>query len=173
MVTLAEEFVTLYPISKKQDIFLKGFMNGNYGEFNRHWFNTTSGNVCPGMGLLRAAAGAEHTVTEWAQHCIVGYGVAGWDRAQLVAQTDDYGSADLIPVYPFAENAGAIFQGNVEDSGGNVDADLAFDAGAVGVFETAGADYVDYASLLYFVTDTNASYDENLVFYINVKSHEG
>ena len=125
------------------------------------------------MGLLRAAAGAEHTVTEWAQHCIVGYGVAGWDRAQLIAQTNDYGSTDLIPVYPFAENAGAIFQGNVEDSGGNVDADLAFDAGGVGVFEPAGADFVDYASLLYFVTDTGVSYDENLVFYINVKSHEG
>ena len=173
MVTLAEEFETLYPISTVQDIFLKGFMNGNYGEFNRHWFNTTSANITPGMGLLRAVAGAEHTVTEWAQHCIVGYGVAGWDRAQLTAQTNDYASADLIPVYPFFENAGAYFQGNVEDNGGNTDADLAFDAGAVGVFEPAGSDFVDYASLLYYNTDTGAAYDENLVFYINVKSHEG
>ena len=173
MVTLAEEFVTLYKISKTKPIFLKGFMNGNYGEFNRHWFNTTSANICPGMGLLRATAGAEHTVTEWGQACIVGYGVSGWDRSQLVAQTDDYASGDLIPVYPFAENAGAIFQGNVEDSGANVDADLAFDAGAVGVFEPSGADFVDYASLLYYNADTGAAYDENLVFYINVKSHEG
>ena len=173
MVTLAEEFETLYPISTTKPIFLKGFMNGNYGEFNRHWFNTTSANICPGMGLLRATAGAEHTVTEWGQACIVGYGVSGWDRAQLAAQTTNYGTADLIPVYPFAENAGAIFQGNVEDSGANVDADGAWDAGAVGVFEPSGADFVDYASLLYYVLDTGAAYDENLVFYINVKSHEG
>lgn len=173
MVTLAEEFATLYPVSTTLPIFLKGFMNGNFGEFNRHWFNTTSANICPGMGLLRATAGAEHTVTEWAQHCVVGYGVAGWDRAQLVAQTDDYASADLIPVYPFRENAGAIFQGNVEDSGANVNADSVWDAGAVGVFEPSGSDFVDYAQLLYYVADTGAAYDENLVFYVSVMSHEG
>ena len=173
MVTLAEELATLYPISTTKPIFLKGFMNGNYGEFNRHWFNTTSANICPGMGLLRATAGAEHTVTEWGQHCVVGYGVAGWDRSQLVAQTDDYASGNLIPVYPFRENAGAYFQGNVEDSGANVNADLNFNAGAVGVFETSGSDFVDYARLLYYVLDTGAAYDENLVFYISVESHEG
>ena len=173
MVTLAEEFVTLYPISTKQDIFYKGYMNGNYGEFNRHWFNTTSANVTPGMGLLRATGGAEHTVTEWAQHAVVGYGVAGWDRAQLTLQTTAYGSADLIPVYPFNSNAGAIFQGQVEDSGGNVDADSSWDPGTAGVFEPSGSDFVDYARLLYYVTDTSASYDENLVFYVSVESHEG
>lgn len=173
MVTLAEEFETLYPISIKQDIALKGYMNGNYGEFNRHWFNTTSANITPGMGVLRAVAGAEHTVTEWAQACIVGYGFVGWDRAQITLQTTPYAQYDLIPVYPFASNAGAIFQGQTEDNGGNTDADLAFDAGTAGVFEPSGSDFVDYASLLYYVTDTGAAYDENLVYYVNVKSHEG
>jgi len=173
MVTLAEELVTLYPIDTEKNIFLKGFMNGNFGEFNRHWLNTTSASITPGMGLLRATGGAEHTVTEWAQHCVVGYGVAGWDRTQATNQTDAYGSADLIPVYPFHSNKGAIFQGQVEDSGGNVNADSIWDAGATGVFEPAGSDYKDYAALLYYVTDTGAAYDENLVFYINVIGHEG
>jgi len=173
MVTLAEELDTLYPIDTSKMIFLKGYVNGNYGEFNRHWLNTTSANICPGMGLLRATSGAEHTCTEWAQHCVVGYGVAGWDRTQLAAQTNNYASADLIPVYPFRSNPGAIFQGNVEDNGGNCDADTVFDAGAVGVFEPSGFDFVDYAQLLYYNADTGASYDENLIFYILVKSHEG
>lgn len=166
MVTLSEELNSLYPLDLKKPIFLKGYMNGNYGEFNRHWLNTTSANIAPGMGLLRATAGAEHTCTEWAQHCIVGYGVAGFDKTQIATQVTCYASGNLIPVYPFINNVGAIFQANVEDSGGNVDADTLWDAGAVGVFEPSGADYRDYAALLYYVADTAASWDKGLMMYI-------
>ena len=154
MVTLAEELNALYPISTKLNIFLKGYMNGNYGEFNRHWFNTTSANICPGMGLLRATGGAEHTVTEWGQACIVGYGVSGWDRTQLTAQTDNYASGDLIPVYPFAENSGAIFQGYVADTNGNWAGDGPCDAGATGGFLTGDLANRIYARSLYYIADT-------------------
>ena len=173
MVTLAEELDALYPLDLTKPIFLKGFMNGNYGEFNRHWLNTTSASIAPGMGLLRATAGAEQTCTEWAQHCIVGYGVAGWDKRQIATQITTYASADLIPVYPFLENVGAYFQANVEDTTADADADLAFDAGAVGVFEPSGADFVDYASILYFIADTAAAWDKGVMMYVNLKSHEG
>lgn len=173
MVTLAEELDTLYPLDLTKPIFLKGFVNGNYGEFNRHWLNTTSANIAPGMGLLRATGGAEHTCTEWAQHCIVGYGVAGWDKTQVATQVTTYASADLIPVYPFFENLGAYFQANVEDTGGNLDADVVFDAGAVGVFEPAGSDFTDYARLLYYIADTTAGWDKGVMMYIYVTTHEG
>lgn len=166
MVTLAEELSTLYPVDNNKPIFLKGFISGNYGEFNRHWLNTTSANIKPGMGLLRATAGAEHTCTEWAQHCILGYGVSGFDKSQVKTQQTAYGSGDLIPVYPFNSNPGAYFQGYITDSAAIVDADAIFDAGAVGVFEGSGADFRDYAALLYYNADTGAAYDNVLVFYV-------
>lgn len=166
MVTIAEELNTLYPVNNNKPIFLKGFVSGNFGEFNRHWLNTTSANIKPGHGLLRAVSGAEHTCTEWGQHCIVGYGVAGWDKTQVATQQTAYGSGDLIPVYPFHENPGAIFQGYVTDSGAAINADVAWDAGAVGVFEVAGADFRNYAATLYYIADTGASYDNVIVFYV-------
>ena len=109
MITLAEELETLYPVDANKEIPLKGFVDGNYGEFNRHWFNTTSANIIAGMGLLRATGGAEHTVTEWGANCEVGYGFAGWDHTQVKRDGANvyhvaYASADLIPIYPFAEN---------------------------------------------------------------------
>ena len=167
MVTIiSEELNTLYPADINKQIFLKGFIAGNYGMFTRHWLNTTSANIKPGMGLLRATAGAEHTCTEWAQHCELGYGVSGWDRAQIATQQTAYASADLIPVYPFASNPGAIFQAYWTDTAAAVNADGPADAGGVGVFETGDYDHRLYARMLYYVADTGASYDKCLVMYI-------
>lgn len=156
MVTLAEEFDTLYPVDTSKAVFLKGFVSGNYGMFNRHWFNTTANTIKPGMGLLRATGGAEHTVTGWANECLVGYGVAGWDKTQTAAQSTAYATADLIPVYPFAENPGAIFQGYVKDTDGNMNADTDLDAGAVtGSFKRSAAQaFPIYAMCLYYIADT-------------------
>lgn len=159
MVTLAEEFETLYPVDPNKQLFLKGFVSGNFGMFNRHWFNTTSANIIAGMGLLRATAGAEHTVTEWGANCEVGYGVAGWDKAQVARDGANkyhcaYASADLIPVYPFAENPGAIFQGYVSDTNGAWNADHYLDAGATGSFLTADMANKVYARVLYYIADT-------------------
>ena len=167
MVTIvAEELNTLYPADIQQQIFLKGFVNGNFGMFNRHWLNTTSANIKPGMGVLRAVAGAEQTCTEWAQHCLVGYGVTGWDKAQIATQQTAYASGDLIPVYPFASNPGAIFQGYWTDTAAAISGDGPCDAGNTGVFETADLEYNVYARMLYYVADTGAAYDKCLVMYI-------
>jgi len=159
MVTLAEELNTLYPVDANKPIFLKGFVNGNYGQFNRHWLNTTSANILAGMGLLRATAGAEHTCTEWGANCEVGYGVAGFDKTQISRDgankySTAYASADLIPVYPFAENPGAYFQGYVADTNGNWNADHYCDAGATGAFLTADLANKVYSRVLYYIADT-------------------
>ena len=172
MVTLAEELETLYPVDNNKPIFLKGFVHGNYGEFNRHWLNTTSANIKPGMGLLRATGGAEHTCTEWAQHCVVGYGVSGWDKSQITTQQTPYASGDLIPVYPFISNPGAYFQGYLTDSTAAVEPDAMWDAGGAGVFEPSAADVREYAGSLYYNADTAASYDNVLVMYVLVLGHE-
>lgn len=166
MVTIAEEFNILYPADITKPIFLKGFVYGNHGMFNRHWFNTTSANIKPGMGVLRATGGAEHTVTEWGQHCLVGYGVPGWDRTQIATQQTTYAQYDLIPVYPFAGNPGAIFQAYWTDSAAAISADAPADAGASGVFETADEAYPVHARMLYYIGDTGANYDKCLVMYI-------
>lgn len=170
MVTLAEELNTLYPVDVTKQIALKGFVSGNFGMFNRHWLNTTTANIRPGMGLLRATAGAEHTVTEWGANCEVGYGFAGWDKTQVSIDGVNkkhtaYESGDLIPVYTFAENPGMIFQGYVLDTNGNFDGDHPCDAGANGGFLTGGYENRIYARALYFVADTTET-AQLLVLYV-------
>ena len=170
MVTIAEELEDLYPVDADHPIFMKGFVSGNYGMYNRHWLNTTSANIIAGMGLLRATGGAEHTCTEWGANCEVGYGVAGWDKTQVARDSTNvyhcaYASGDLIPVYPFAENAGAIFQGYVADTNGNWNADAPCDAGAVGTFLTGDLANRIYARVLYYIADT-AETAQLVVLYI-------
>lgn len=160
MVTIAEELNSLYPVNADQPIFMKGFVSGNYGMFNRHWLNTTSANIIAGMGLLRATAGAEHTCTEWGANCELGYGVAGWDKTQVARDGTDqfhcaYAAADLIPVYPFVENPGAIFQGYVSDTNGAWAGDGPCDAGATGSFLTGDLANRIYARALYYIADTD------------------
>lgn len=158
MVTVATALDELYPVDLTQNIELRGFINGNYGSYERDWFKASSGNIAPGYGVfLAAGASGEDTCTEWGAAANDGYGVAGWDRAQLALQTTKHTTADLVPVFGNAENPGMYFQGYCVDTNGNWDANLYLHAGAGGGFLTGDLATKIYANNLYYVADTAAA----------------
>lgn len=158
MVTVAEDLAALYPVNTLHNIEMKGSISGNYGSYNRHWFKAADGDEKPGHGgILKAGASGEQSIDLWAQHALNGYGVIGWDRNQLATIATAHTTADPVPVFPFGENPGMIYQGQVADTEGNWDANAPIEAGAAGVFETG--DYVVkiYAFSLIYVADTAAA----------------
>lgn len=158
MVTVAVDLKTLYPVDLKHNVEYKGFITGNYGSYNRHWFKAADGDELPAHGgILKAGASGEQSIDLWAQHTIEGYGVIGWDRTQLATIATVHTAADPVPVFPFAENPGMIFQGHVADTEGNWDANQIIEAGAAGVFETGDAVVKIYANSLIYVADTAAA----------------
>ena len=87
MVTVAADLEALYPVDNDAPIAVKGYVNGNYGSFNRHWLNVNDGDEIPGSGVIRATGdNGEDTVDMWGANSELGYGVLGHDRTQL-AQT--------------------------------------------------------------------------------------
>jgi hypothetical protein len=161
MVTVADDLEALYPVDNEAPIPVKGFINGNYGSFNRHWFNVNDGDEIPGSGVIMTTGDdGENTVDMWGANTELGYGVLGHDRTQLASTWTSsvvYGSSDIAPVYPFAENPGMYFQGYVTDTNGNWDANHYLDAGADGSFLTADLANRVYAYNLYYVADTTAT----------------
>jgi len=173
MVTVATGFASLYPADTSQNIEMKGFINGNYGSYNRHWFLAPDGDEKPGHGMIKVAGAlGEDSINMWAQNAENGYGVGGWDRTQLATIGTAHTAADLMPVFPFAENPGMIFQGQVADTNGNWDAPAPIDAGGAGVFETG--DYANkiYAFSLYYIADTAAA-AQLLVMQLATGGHGG
>lgn len=161
MVTVATALDELYPVDNDAPIAVKGFVSGNYGSFNRHWFNVNDGDEVPGSGMIQATgASGEDTVDMWGANTELGYGILGYDRttlAQTWTNSIVYASTDIAPVYPFAENPGMYFQGRNADTDGNNDVNNPYDAGATGYF--ADGDYANriYARGLYYVADTTAT----------------
>lgn len=168
MVTVAADLEALYPVDNYRSIVLKGYVNGNWGNFNREWGLTSSANIKPGMGLINATGdNGEDTITEWAANSSNGVGVAGWDKSQVKTQQTAYASDDLAPYFPFHRNRGMIFQGYVDDSTAALNANTRMKANTTGEFLTqaVGTQYRTYAQTLYYNADTGASYANVLVFY--------
>ena len=158
MVTVATGLASLYPVNTKGNVEMKGFINGNYGSYNRHWFKAKDGDEKPGHGVIKATGAlGEDSVDLWGQHALNGYGVTGWDRTQLTTIATAHAANDLVPTFPFAENPGMIFQGQVADTAGNWDAPKPIEAGAAGVFETGDAAVKIYALSVYYIADTAAA----------------
>lgn len=158
MVTVAEDLSTKYPVNLKHNVEMKGFISGNYGSYNRHWFKAADGDEVPAHGgILKSGASGEQSIDLWAQHAENGYGVIGWDRTQLATIATAHAAADPVPVFPFAENPGMIYQGHVADTEGNWDANGPIEAGAAGVFETGDYAVKIYAFSLIYVADTAAA----------------
>lgn len=173
MVTVATGFASLYPADTSHSIEYKGFISGNYGSYNRHWFKAADGDEKPGHGVInKTGALGEDSVDLWAQHAENGYGIPGWDRTQLATIATVYAANDLVPVFPFAENPGMIYQGQVADTEGNWDAPKQIEAGAAGVFETADFAVKIYAYSLYYIADTAAS-AQLLVMQVATGGHGG
>jgi len=157
MVTVADSLSELYPVCTERPIEMRGFINGNYGSFNRHWFKAQDGDEAPGMGVIFiAAVNGEDTINAWGAAAENGYGFLGWDKTQLVTQATCYAAADLAPVFPFAENPGAYFQYYSVDIAADQDAGTPLHAGATGGFLTADYATKVYAACLYFHADTGA-----------------
>lgn len=166
MVTIAEDYEALYPADINKPIPLKGFVNGNWGNFNRDWCKTTSANIKPGMGVILATGdNGEDSMTEWAANSSNGYGVAGWHKAQLATQQTAYAQYDLGIIYAFFMNKGMIFQGYVDDSTANLNVGIKMKANTTGEFLLRDhAQYRVYAQTIYYIADTGASYAKCLVF---------
>ena len=161
MVTVAEDLEALYPTNDYIDVPLKGYINGNWGNFNRHWHLTGSANIKPGMGLILSKGDeGENTVTEWGANAWRGHGFSGWDKGQIATITTAMASGDLCPVYPFIENPACIFQGHSADMTSAWDAQTYLKAGATGEFlrQALGAsEHHTYAQTLYYVPDAGAT----------------
>lgn len=158
MVTIADDFSDLYPVDTSHAIVYKGFINGNYGNYNRHWLLAADGDEVPGRGVqLHTGADGERTADLWGANDEEGYGVVGWDRSQISTQSSTYDTGDAIPVYPFAENPGMIFQGYVADTDGAWNAGNQLDAAASGGFADADLANRVYSYNLYYVADTAAA----------------
>lgn len=158
MVTVAESLSTLYPADTSHNIEMRGFISGNYGNYNRHWHKAADGDEKPGHGVIHASGAAgEDTINLWSQHALDGYGVCGWDRTQLATIATVHTAADPVPVFPFDENPGMIYQGHVADTNGNWNAKAPIDAGNAGVFETGDYSVKIYAFSLYYIADTAAA----------------
>lgn len=101
MVTIRE--------SKKIVNDIKGFISGMHPDKNPNvrWFKTSSANIKPGMGVIRAAdATGDYTVTEHGAESKMTYGIAEYDPKQLANNGVAYGSGDLIPILPLHLNLG-------------------------------------------------------------------
>ena len=161
MVTVATATDELYPVDNDKPIAIKGFVNGNWGSFNRHWLNVNDGDEVPGSGMIRATGtSGEDTVDMWGANTELGYAILGYDRtvlAQTWTSSVVYASSDIAPVYPFNENPGMYFQGVVGDTDGANNADNQYDAGATGFFADADLANRVYANQLYYVADTEAA----------------
>ena len=173
MVTVAESLATLYPADTRHNIEMRGFISGNYGSFNRHWHKAADGDEYPGCGVIHATGAAgEDTINLWSADAPDGYGVVGWDRTQLATIATVHAAADPVPVFPFDENPGMIFQGRVADTNGNWNAKAPIDAGNAGVFQTGAYDFKIYAFSLYYIADTGAV-SQNLVMRVAPGGHGG
>lgn len=173
MVTVAQELAALYPVNLLHNIEMKGFISGNYGSYNRHWFKAADGDEKPGHGgILKAGASGGQSIDLWAQHAENGFGLIGWDRTQLALITTAHTAADPVPVFPFAGNPGMIFQGYTSDTEGNWNANGPIEAGAAGVFETGDYAVKIYAFSLIYVADT-ADSDQFLVMRVAPGGHGG
>lgn len=173
MVTVATALDELYPADTNRDIPYKGFVSGNYGSFNRHWFKAHDGDEYPGCGYIHdTAASGEDMANLWSANAEDGQGVIGWDKTQLITIATTYAADDLMPCYPFAENPGMYFQGRVADTNGAWDAGNPLDAGDAGVFTDADLENKVYATTLYYIADT-AEASQNLVMRVATGGHGG
>ena len=173
MVLLKEGMATRYAVNLRTHIGLKGYINGNYGEFSVNWLKVTSGDAqAPGEPIIRTATvGGEDESVDAVGNDEVGYGVVELDRNQLNIITDEYAAGDLIPILPWHSNAGMVFQGWVLDTNGDTGPDVQYDMGAVGFAVADMANRV-YACQMYFVADTGAS-PQHLVLYALLSGQGG
>ena len=87
----------------------KGFVGGMspYDNPNVRWLKTTSANIHPGMGLIRATGAAgEASCTEHGNDSPMVYAIAEFDPKQIADCSVTYASGDLIPVLPLHLNIG-------------------------------------------------------------------
>ena len=174
MVTVASTEATKYTVDISKHILMKGFINGNWGEGFIVWLETSTAAVAPGFPLVRGVIGnaADSSLcTESGANDEVGFGVAEFDQNQIGDAEDTYASGDLIPVLPYAQNAGMIFQGWVLDTNGNKVPDTQYDHGAAGF---AVADFANkgYAAQWNYVADTGAT-AQHLILYLLTGGHGG
>lgn len=165
MVSIRDAIADRFAVNTKKHILLKGYVNGNWGEGNVEWLIEATGDAQkPGEPTIRTTTvGGENYSVDSTANSEIAYGVVEWDPNQIAGITSEYTAGDLIPVLPFFNNPGMVFQGWVLDTDGNKGPDTVYDCGAVGF---AIADYANrsYAAQMYYVADTNAV-AQHLVLY--------
>ena len=173
MVLLKQGMATRYAVNLRTHIGLKGYINGNYGEFSINWLRVASGDAqAPGEPIIRTATvGGEDYSVDSAATSEIGYGVVELDKNQLDIITDEYAADDLIPILPWHSNAGMVFQGWVLDTAGDKGPDVAYEYGAVG-FAVADHATKQYAQQMYFIADTGAT-PQHLVLYASLSGAGG
>ena len=174
MVTIASTEATKYVVDTGKHIGMKGLINGNWGEFFVVWLYTTSANIYPGSPLIRGVGGAASDAdkaTETGANSEVSFGVPEWDPNQTANAATKYASGDLIPVLPFAQNPGMIFQGWVLDTNGNKNPDVLYEAGVAG-FDVGDMAVKVYAAQWNYVADTGAV-AQHLILYSLTGGHGG
>ena len=165
MVDVKQGIATRFVINLRTHIGLKGYINGNYGEFTVGWLKVEASDAqTPGEPIIRTTTvGGEDIAVDAAGNDELGYGVVELDKNQIDDITVSYAAEDLIPVLPWHSNKGMIFQGWVLDTDGDKGPDTLLDYGAVGFAIADMANRV-YAALMYFVADTNST-PKHLVLY--------
>ena len=173
MVDLKEGIATRFVVNLRTHIGLKGYINGNYGEFSIAWLKVTSGDAqAPGEPIIRTATvGGEDESVDTTATTEICYGVVELDKNQINVITDEYDAGDLIPILPWHSNAGMVFQGWVLDTNGDKGPDVAYEIGAVG-FAVADHATKQYAQQMYFVADTGAT-PQHLVLYASLSGAGG
>lgn len=174
MVTIAALESEKYVVDTSKHIGMKGFINGNWGEFFVVWLYTTTANIYPGSPIIRGTGGAASDAdkcTETAANSEVAFGTPEWDPNQVATAATKYASGDLVPVLPFAQNPGMIHQFWCLDTNGNKNPDTQYDGGA------AGYDIADFANKSYvgqwnYVADTGAV-AQHLIGYVLCGGHGG
>ena len=158
MVLLKEGIATRFAVNLRTHIGLKGYINGNYGEFTINWLKVASGDAqAPGEPIIRTTTvGGEDFSVDAVGNDELGYGVVELDKNQINIITDEYAAGDLIPVLPWHGNAGFVFQGWVLDTDGDKGPDAQYDMGAVG-FSPADLANKVYAQQMYFLADTGGT----------------
>ena len=165
MVLLKEGIATRFAVNLRTHIGLKGYINGNYGEFSIAWLKVAAGDAqAPGEPILRTATvGGEDESVDSTGATEICFGVVELDKNQINIITDEYAAGDLIPILPWHSNAGMVFQGWVLDTNGDKGPDVNYTDGAVG-FSVADHSVKQYAQQMYFVADTGAV-PQHLVLY--------
>lgn len=168
MVDVKQGIATRFPVNLRTHIGLKGYINGNYGEFTIEWLKVAAADAqAPGEPIIRTTTvGGEDFSVDAVGNDELGYGVVEMDKNQIDIITDEYAAGDLIPILPWHSNSGMIFQGWVLDTDGDKGPDHYYDYGAVG-FSIADLANKVYAQQLYFVADTGAV-PQHLVLYASV-----